>query len=284
MQNNRILSYIINLLFYVAGGALVAVSVSCFLAPNNIAAGGLTGIATILLYLFKIPIGITVMVLNIPIFLLGARKLGMRFLCNSLIATAAMSVLIDVAAAVLPTYTGDRLLACIYGGVLGGLGLGLVFMRGATTGGIDILAKLVNIKYPHLSMGKLIMALDALVIIAAAIVYWNIENALYAVITIFTQSRVIDSLIYGADKGKVLLITSKKYREIADNIMTKLHRGVTILEGTGAYTGHESRVIFCAVRRPETAAVEKIIKSTDDHAFIVTFEAGEILGEGFRRI
>ncbi|MBQ2676332.1 MAG: YitT family protein [Clostridia bacterium] len=274
----------IDIFTFILGGTLVAVSVSCFTAPNSIAVGGLTGAATILFSLFSIPIGTTVLLLNIPIFIVGAHKLGAKFLYKTIIATVIMSALIDVFAVFMPTYTGDTLLASVYGGVLSGVGLALVFTRGATTGGVDIIAKLVNIKLPHFSMGKILLMLDAIVVIAAALVYQNLESALYAVIAIFAQSRVIDSIIYGADKGKVLLINSKKYELIAREILNKMQRGVTILNGVGAYTNQPSKIIMCAVRTHQAAQVHRIISDIDKTAFVVTFEAGEILGEGFRKI
>lgn len=266
------------------GCALVAVSVSSFAVPNDIAAGGLTGLATIIFSFTGLPVGVSILVMNIPVFIIAAKKFGFKFLYKSLIATVFMSVFIDVAAAVLPAYSNDRLLCAIFGGALSGTGMALVFMRGATTGGVDIIAKLVNGKFGFLSIGNIILLLDACVVLLAAVAYGNIESSLYAAVLIFVQSKVIDSLIYGADKGRVMMINSKKYSEIAKKILTQMQRGVTVLDGSGAYSNSERKVILCAVRRYEATKLHKIVKEVDDTAFVVTVEAGEIKGEGFNKL
>ena len=269
---------------FIAGSAVYAVSVNVFTAPNGIAPGGITGVATIFNYLFGIPIGLFIFILNIPIFIIGTKKLGFKFLSKTIISTLLLSAAVDGFSAFLPAYRGDKLLACIYGGVLSGTGLALVLLRGSTTGGTDIIAKLFHIKFPYISMGRIILLLDAVVIAFAAIAWHNIENALYAMIAIFTSTLIIDNILGGADKGKVVLINSRFHGEISREIMSRMGRGVTILQGSGGYTGSERRVIMCAIRRQETARINKIIKLIDKEAFVVTFEAGEILGEGFKRI
>ena len=275
---------IIDYLAYLLGGVLISISISCFAAPNDIAAGGFSGIATLLNYLFRVPIGISVLIMNIPIFIIGGRHFGGRFIIKSLIATVIMSIFIDLSSLFLPIYTGDSLLSAIFGGVLSGTGLAVIFVRGATTGGVDIIAKIINSRFPFFSMGRLILVLDAVVVIAAALVYRNIESGLYAVVMIFVQSKTIDWIVYGMDKGKVLLISSQNYREIAFEIMNKMHRGVTILQAKGAYTDKTMPMIMCAVRPFETSSLHKIVKSIDSHSFIITLEAGEIIGEGFREL
>ena len=195
-----------------------------------------------------------------------------------------MSALIDITAVFLPVYTGNTLLACLYGGMLTGAGLALVFMRGATTGGTDIIAKLVNRKFKFLSMGRVILLLDLIIIAASAIVFKSIESALYAIIMIFTSSRVIDSALYGADRGKMLFIITSKPEELSGAIMKSVSRGVTMLDGKGAYSNDVRHILMCAVRRHEAAKVHEIIKSIDSRAFIITTEAGEITGEGFKDI
>ena len=193
-----------------------------------------------------------------------------------------MSVLIDITAAFLPQYRGNTLLACLYGGLLTGAGLALVFMRGATTGGTDIIAKLVNKKFKFLSIGRVILILDFFIITASAIVFKSIESALYAIIMIFASSRIIDSTLYGADRGKMLFIVTSKPEELSKAIMKSVSRGVTILDGKGAYSNDLRYILMCAVRRHEASKVHEIIKSIDDKAFIITTEAGEITGEGFK--
>lgn len=272
----------LDLFYFILGGVIVGVSISCFAAPNNIAAGGFSGIATLINHLFNLPIGTVVIILNIPVFVLGARVFGRNFLFSSLIATLFMSVSIDLCEKLLPKYYGDDLLSAIFSGVLSGFGFSLVFVRGATTGGVDIIAKVINRKYRHLSMGKMIMMLDAFVVVMAIIVYRNFESALYSIVLIFVQSRTLDSVLYGADKCKVLLISSKKYNLIAKDILQNMKRGVTFINAKGAYSGDSIPLILCAVRPFEVALIHRIIKATDESAFIVTMDAGEIVGEGFK--
>lgn len=269
---------------YFLGGMLVAVSISCFAAPNGIAAGGFSGVGTLLNYLFSLPIGLTVLIMNIPVFIVGGRRFGSIFLIKTVIATALQSLLIDLAAFFLPHYSGDRLLAALFGGVLSGLGLALVFMRGATTGGVDIIAKLINLRYSHISIGRLIMILDAIVVAAAAVVYRNIESALYAVVMIYVQSKAIDAVLFGMDKGRVLLINSRKHEQIAQQIMDKMHRGVTVISAKGAYSNQNQPILLCAVRPYESAALRAIVREIDKTAFMVSLDAGEVVGEGFKEM
>ena len=269
---------------YLAGGALVAVSISCFAAPNDIAAGGFSGVGTLLNYLFSLPIGLTVLIMNIPVFIVGGRRFGGMFLMKTIIATALLSLLIDLAAVFLPHYSGDRLLSALFGGVLSGFGFALVFMRGATTGGVDIIAKLINLRYSHISIGRLIMILDAVVVAASAVVYGNIESALYAVVMIFVQSKAIDAVLFGMDKGRVLLINSREHERIAQEIMEKMHRGVTVISAKGAYSKQNQPMILCAVRPYESAALRAIVREIDKTAFMVSLDAGEVVGEGFKEM
>lgn len=268
----------LDIVFFIAGGILTAVGISVFTAPNDIAAGGFTGIATILYSLFNIPVGSTVLFLNIPVFILGANKFGLKFIYKSIIATMIMSVFIDISALVLPVYKGEKILSAIFGGLIMGLGLGIIFLRGATTGGVDIIAKLIRLKYPHLSIGNIIMILDAVVIIASAIVYHNIENALFAVIAIFVQSKAIDTLLYGGDRGRLILVKSEHCQEILEKVELSLGRLPSFIDNK-----NEKRdIILCATHRYEAARFHKIVKEIDKTAFIVTMEAGEIIGEGFK--
>ena len=266
------------------GSALYSISVNSFTAPNHIAPGGVTGISTILHYLYGFPIGTLILLFNIPIITVGVIKLGVKFLAKTIIATVLISVLVDFLYIFLPVYRGNTILVALCGGVLSGSGLAVIFLRGGTTGGTDIIARLIHLKYPHFSMGRIILALDFIVISLAAIAFQSLESALYAMIAIFTASKIIDNVLYGADKGKVLMIVSEKPIELAQEIMLKLARGVTIIDGVGAYSSKKKEIIFCAVRRNETAKLHKIIRDVDIMAFTVALEAGEIIGEGFKKI
>ncbi len=275
-----------DLLFYAAGSALDAVSVKMFTAPNHIAAGGVTGISTMLNYLIGLPIGMLSLLLNIPIFIWAFLEIGYKLVGKTVVATVMVSVAIDLIGLVIQPYRGNPMLAAIFGGCLEGAGLSLVFLRGATTGGTDLIARLLGRRIRFISMGKLMLSVDFVIIIASGFVYRSIENALYAVITIFVSTKLIDTILYGTDvgTGKVLFIISEKNRQIAGEIISDVDRGVTILRSRGAYTGRESEVLLCAVRRYEVAKVKDIVRTIDKNAFVIVGEAGEISGEGFRQV
>ena len=276
---NSITDYIIIAL----GASLYAASVAVFTSKNNIAPGGLTGVSTMLNYLFSLPIGAMIFLLNIPLFLWAFFKNGKGFAVKTMTGTALVSVFIDIFQAVLPFYGGNIMLAAIFGGALSGLGLGLIFARGGSTGGTDIIAVSLNKRFPHISTGRLMLLSDAVVLTAAAIVYGNIESALYAGITIFVSVRVIDAVTYGTSRGngKLIFIISDSYDVISREIIQKLGRGVTILNGSGAYTGNSKRVLMCAARPNQVVKITKGVKIIDKNAFIVVTTANSILGEGF---
>ena len=276
---NSISDYIIIAL----GASLYAASVAVFTSKNNIAPGGLTGVATMLNYLFSLPIGAMIFVMNIPLFLWAFFESGKGFLVKTMIGTALVSVFIDIFQVILPFYSGNIMLAAIFGGALSGSGLGLIFARGGSTGGTDIIAVSLNKRFPHISTGRLMLISDAVVLTAAAIVYGNIESALFAGITIFVSVRVIDAVTYGTSRGngKLIFIISDSYETISREIIQKLGRGVTILNGSGAYTGNSKRVLMCAARPNQVVKITKGVKIIDKNAFIVVTTANSILGEGF---
>lgn len=271
-------------LFFVAGALIDAVSVNVFTAPNHIAPGGITGIGTMLNYLFQTPIGMVNMIINIPIIIWAIVEIGYKLVAKSIAAIIVFSVAIDTLALVLPAYNGNPFLAAIFGGVLEGIGLALVFMRGSTTGGTDMIARLLGKHFRHLSMGKLMLAVDLIVIAASALVYQKLESALYAIIAIFVSTRIIDTILYGTDSGngKLYFIISKKSDEIRRRILEDIDRGVTIIPIQGGYSGQEGEMLLCAVRRYEVAKINDIIHTADRDAFVIVGEAGEITGEGFR--
>lgn len=268
----------LDIVFFVLGSVLIAISVSVFTAPNDIASGGFTGIAIILHSIFKFPVGSAVLLLNIPLFIIATNKFGIKFIFRTVIATMIMTVLIDVFEYLLPKYNGDTMLASIFGGLIMGTGLGMIFLRGATTGGVDIIAKLIRLKFPFFSIGTVLLILDAFVIIASAIVYQNIEKAMFAVIVIFVQSKVIDTLLYGGDKGRLILVKSEYCKEILDKARHTFGRIPTLIDNNS----EKRDIILCATHRYEAARFHKIVKEIDKTAFIVTMEAGEIIGEGFK--
>ena len=271
-------------LFFVAGALIDAVAVNVFTAPNHNAPGGITGIGTMLNYLFQTPIGMVNMIINIPIIIWAIVEIGYKLVAKSIAAIIVFSVAIDTLALVLPAYDGNPFLAAIFGGVLEGIGLALVFMRGSTTGGTDMIARLLGKHFRHLSMGKLMLAVDLVIIAASALVYQKLESALYAIIAIFVSTRIIDTILYGTDSGngKLYFIISKKSDEIRRRILEDIDRGVTIIPIQGGYSGQDGEMLLCAVRRYEVAKINDIIHTADRDAFVIVGEAGEITGEGFR--
>lgn len=275
-----------DLLFFLAGSLVYSVSVKMFTAPNHIASGGVTGVSIVLNYLFGTPIGTMAFIINIPIFIWAIIEIGYKLVAKTFVATLLSSLAIDMIGVIIPPYEGNPMLAAIFGGVLEGVGLSLVFMRGGTTGGTDMVARLLGRHFRHLSMGKLMLGVDFLVIVFSGFAFRSIESALYAMLTIFVSTRLIDSILYGTDmgNGKVLFIMSEKNEEIAQTILRNLDRGVTALKSRGVYSGREGEVLLCAVRRYEVCKVNDIVHSADPNAFIIVGEAGEITGEGFREV
>lgn len=267
--------------YMLAGAVLYAISVNCFTAPNNIAPGGVTGLATALHELTNLPIGLTALAINVPLLILSIIFVGGVFTVKTVIATVLMNVAIDLLAFV-PAYQGDMLLCCLFGGVLAGAATGLFFLRGGTGGGTDIVARLVRLRWKNLSTGRLIMLADLGVILFASFVYRSLESALYALVVIFVMSVVIDRIITGGEGGKCFLVITKKKEQVVEEIFRQLDRGVTLLDGRGYYTGDQKDVILCSVRRSEATTLQNIIRRNDPEAFAVALPASDILGQGFR--
>ena len=252
-------------------------------APNGIAFGGITGVAQIINYLIPVlPIGVTVILLNIPLFLLGWRLIGGHLLVSSLYAMFISSVFIDVLTPLHDWQPMDPMLACIFGGVLMGLSLGLVFQQGATTGGTDLIARLLKLKLSWLPMGRLLMGIVLAVILAVAAVFGTLKAAMYGLVALYICSIVMDGVLYGMDNAKVAYIISDKNKEISDVLVKDLDRGVTVLHGQGAYTGAEKDVLMCAFKQREITAIKQAVKGVDPAAFLIVCDAHEVLGEGFR--
>lgn len=284
-MNNRLKvpSFLKELFCLLVGEFIYSVGVHVFTSPNNIAPGGVTGIATLLNYLFDWHIGIVTLCINIPLLILSIFFLGKRFTFRTLSAVMLFTVFMDYVVVYIPEYHGDTFLASLFGGVLMGVGLGLIFMGDFTSGGTDIIVRLIQKKYPHFSTGKLIMLFDVAIITISVFVYdKDINVALYAFIAIYACSIMIDTIIYGADIGRMVMIVSDKSGEISSVLLEKLDRGVTLLDAKGGYTGKEKQVIMIAVKRNQFYKVKKMVYSIDPAAFMIVTEAGEIVGEGFK--
>lgn len=274
---------IIDMLFVFAGSIIYSVAIPMFIAPAHISPGGFSGIALIFNYLLKLPTGLMIFILNIPVFLVGYKKLGKKFIVSTVAATWTISVLLDVAEKLIKPFYGDKILCAVFGGILVGLGLGLILLRGVTTGGVDVIARLVNSKKPHFSVGRIILISDIIVVTLSVICYRDVAGALYSMITIYITSVVLDSVLYGGDKGKLIFAVSMKGEIISKRIISKMNRGVTLISGVGGYTGENKSVIMCAVRRNEIAALYNSIREVDSSAFIIVCDAGEISGNGFEK-
>lgn len=274
----------IDILYDFIGASIYALGIHSFTVPNNIAPGGVTGLSTIINHFIGSPIGLTGFIINIPLLFMGLKFLGKKFTIKTLKSVVILSFTIDVIFLKMPVYLGDPILAALFGGVCTGVGLGTIFLRGSTTGGTDIVSRLIHLKYPHVSLGKLLLCIDAMVVILAVFTFRNIETALYAFITMFVSSRIIDALIYGVDRGKLILIVSPHAQEITQKVIESMNRGATILKAVGAYSSEERHVIMCAIRNPEFYQLKQIVNEIDPTAFMIVTEAGEVIGEGFKSI
>ena len=265
---------------FLLGSLLFACSVNIFTAPNGIAPGGITGAATLIQAISGAPIGVMSIVLNVPLFLWGIKARSAKAMVKSAVAVVLVSAAIDLTAPLLPAYRGDGMLVAIFGGVLSGAGLALIFLRGGTTGGTDLAASLLARRFPHMPVGRLLILIDMPIVLLSALVFHSIESPMYAIIVIYLTSKVIDGVLYGADSGKLLYIFSKENERIKREIL-QLPRGVTELYARGSYTGRDFEVLLVAVRRAEMYRVRQIILAADPNAFVIAAEASQIVGEGF---
>ena len=253
-----------------------------FASPNGIVQGGFTGIGTMINRFFPfIPIGTVIFTLNIPLFVLAGLFLDKGILPRTVIITCGFSLFIDAGSQLIPAYTGDRLLCAIFCGVFAGLGLSLIFYTGASSGGTDIIVKLIRKKRPSLSTGTLILIFDVAVISLSGIVYGNIEAVMYSLVAVFITSRVIDFVLYGSEHGKIIMVVSDKAKEMAEIIMNEHSRGVTLIKAQGGYTHKEKNILWCAVRASQVRNINRSVKEADPAAFTVICDAGQIIGEGF---
>ena len=252
--------------------------------PNQIGFGGITGVAQIINAVLPwAPIGTVVILLNAPLFLLGWRLLGGHLLLSSLYAMFISSVAIDLLHMAHTFQPMDPVLATIYGGVLMGASLGVVFLQGATTGGTDLIARLLKLKLAWLPMGKLLMVIDLAVILAVAVAFGNVYSALYGVVALYLSSKVMDMVLYGLDTAKVAYIISQDPQTIAYRLTRELDRGVTILQGRGAWSGQDKEVLMCAFKQRQIVAMKRMVKEIDPDAFLIVCDAHDVMGEGFRQ-
>lgn len=268
------------LLITIACG-VYSVAISMFLDPNSLAPGGVTGIAIILNRLIHVETGTLILLINIPILILGAWKFGLRFSLSTIYSTVLIALFTNLLTDV-KVVTADPLLAALVGGSLSAIGIGWVFKAGATTGGTDIIIKLLRIKMPHLRTGGLFLAMDAVIVALSAFVFKDIDVALYAGLTVFVISLVLDLVLYGRDEAKLMFIISDRSEEITRRLLEELDIGVTYIRGAGAFSGKEKQVILCAAKKSIAPKTEVIVKEEDPQAFMIITSATEIYGEGYK--
>lgn len=285
MKKSKKIGLIRSLLLVTVGSVIFALGFDLFLEPAGFTCGGVSGIAMLIVYATQskwLTVGILSALINIPLFFFGYRQIGKYFFFGSMVGMAVTSVCFDLFA-LLPIPQVEPLVACIFGGVMIGAGLGIVFIGGASTGGVDIVARLLKLKFRNFPIGKILLCMDLCTAVATGIVYKQFNNTLYSVVTLVISSTILDKVVYGMDYSKVALIISDRYEEIARAIDTQLDRGVTLLRGQGYYTRTDKFVILSAVKRKQLAQLKDLVMAIDPSAFIILQDAHQVLGDGFKR-
>ncbi len=262
---------------------IYAAAVSLFLDPNSLAPGGVTGVSIILNRFTGLETGTWMLLINVPILAVGTWKFGLRFILSTMYCTALTSLFTNWLTPYGPVTT-DLLLAALVGGAMIAVSLGLVFKAGATTGGTDIIVKLLRLRFPHLKTGSLFLITDAMIVTASAVVFKNLDVALYAGLVVLVNSLLLDLVLYGRDGAKLLFIISDRHREIAGRLLEDLDIGATYLSGTGAYSGRDKEVIMCVIKKQLSPKAEEIVRQEDPMAFTIVTSATEIFGEGYKSI
>ena len=265
------------------GSAVFALGFALFLQPNDMNPGGISGLAMVVVEVLQFgSVGIFSILINLPLFLLAGIKIGRRFFVGSLLGMVLSSLLID-AFAMLPFTTPEPLVGALYGGVLCGLGLGLVFIFGTSTGGSDILVRLLKLRYRNVPIGQISMYFDLVVVVLTGLVFHDVTKALYTGITVFICGQVVDAVVYRFDYSKVALIISQEHEAIAEAIGKKLDRGATFLHGEGSYSHTDTKVVLAAVKKQQIAELKELVMEIDPKAFLIVQEAHQVLGDGFSR-
>ena len=267
----------------VLGSAVFAAGFAFFLEPNDLSPGGISGLALVLVELLQFgSVGTLSILINLPLFIMGGVKIGKRFFIGSLIGMLLSSLLIDGFTALhLPVV--EPVISIVYGGVLCGLGVGIVFAAGTSTGGSDILVRLLKLKYRNVPIGQISLTFDALVVLLTGLVFHDMNKALYTGITVYLCGKMVDAVVYRFDYTKVAMIISKEYAAIAKEIGDKLDRGATFLHGEGSYSGINTKVVLVAIKKQQLAELKELVMELDPSAFVILQEAHQVLGDGFHR-
>lgn len=282
-DKNKILMIFKDTIFIILGAYLVSLGINMFLLPHKMTTGGASGIATILYYLFNVPMGLSILIINLPLFLMSMYKFGIKFSFKTIIATAIMSVFLemfnyDIIIANNPT---DLFTSCIFGGLIVGVGLSLVLKAGASTGGSDLLAQLIVKCTNAQSLSSVLLVIESIIIISIILVFKNINIGLYSIIALFVSTKVIDLIFAGVDYIKVVTIITKKSDKVIEPILKDLKRGATVTNSIGAHSGEEITTITCIITRPEIAKIKQIIRDNDSNAIMYITTANEAIGNGF---
>lgn len=285
LTKNETFKKVIKYFLIIFGSAVYAIGFQFFMYPNNIVSGGVTGVSMIINHFTGFPVGMMSIIFNVPLFIIAWRHFGLPFLIGSLAGTVFSSLFVDLFAMTGISLTNDPMLASIIGGVIKGAGYGLIFFVGATTGGVDIVAKFVRQKNPHINFGTIILIIDVTVVTAYALALNKHESAMYSLIAMFVVSKVVDLVLYGIDNSSICYIISENSDELIKQITTgHIHRGVTILEGEGAYSHRKKDVIMCVIKRTQIAEIRRIVRNIDEKAFFIVTDAKNVFGNGFESI
>lgn len=281
-KNSKISKLIFNYILMTLSCFLYALGTSLFVEPNNIASGGVTGISIILNRAVGGSTGFWFFLLNIPILIVGMKKFGARFLMSTVYCTMIISLFTDILSKFGSALTEDVLVATVAGGMLMAVGMGGVFKAGSTTGGMDVVVKICKLKFPYMKTGSLYLILDFIVVLCSAFVFQDIDRAFYSAMEVFITSTLLDLVLYGKDGAKLIYIISDKSEKIAERLLEELNIGVTYMEGQGAYSGKEKKVIMCVTKKQVAPRAEEIVKEEDPDTFMIVSSASEIYGEGYK--
>ena len=282
MNKNRTVEIIKNISADIFGSLIFALGVNMFTTPNNIAPGGVTGLATVLHSISGIQVGTLTFLLNIPLVILGLVVIGKRFTLSTFRTLLILSAITNITELFLPAYTENILVASIFGGAAIGIGMGIIFLRGSTTGGTDILGRVLLRYFQHIPLGKILLAIDFVIVTFAAIYYGTLDAALYALVSVYVTERAMDSVLYGFNETRIAYVVTEHPIEVAERVMEETDRGVTYLNGEGGYQRDKKLVIMCAMPSRQFAKFKRIVLEVDPAAFIMVAPASNVIGEGFK--
>ncbi len=268
----------------ILGAAIYALGITLFYRPVQLVSGGLTGISMIINLVNGWPVGVMTFVMNIPLFIFALIHFGFRYMIGSIVGMTLSSLFIDLFSYAGVALTHEPLLAALFGGLMVGTGCGIIYSVGASTGGIDVVAKFIKEKYPYINFGSFILMLDAVIVVAYALIFKSYDKAMYTVIAVFIASRMMDRVLYGSSNSKLCYIISEHSDEIKNDIVKTLHRGVTLIKGQGAYSGLDKQVLLCVVKRQQIVEIRRLIRRIDQQAFVIVTDARDVFGKGFENI